>query len=31
MDQTACYDFRYSQLHEAIAAFDRLADNACPA
>lgn len=31
IDQTACYDFRYSQLHEAIAAFDRLADNACPA
>ena len=30
IDQTACYDFRYSQLHEAIDAFDRLADNARP-
>jgi hypothetical protein len=30
VDQTACYDFRYSQLHEAIAAFDRLADAAHP-
>ncbi len=26
VDQAACYDFRYSQLHEAIAAFDHLAD-----
>jgi HprK-related kinase A len=26
IDQTACYDFRYSQLNEAIAAFDRLAE-----
>lgn len=25
IDQTACYDFHYSQLDEAIAAFDRLA------
>jgi hypothetical protein len=32
IDRTACYDFRYSQLHEAVAAFDRLADRAvCPA
>jgi len=31
IDQTACYDFHYSQLHEAIAAFDRLADTARPA
>jgi HprK-related kinase A len=32
IDQAACYDFRYSQLSEAIAAFDRLADrSACPA
>jgi HprK-related kinase A len=30
IDQTACYDFRYSQLHEAVAAFDRLADSARP-
>jgi HprK-related kinase A len=28
IDQTTCYDFRYSQLHEAVAAFDRLADSA---
>jgi len=28
IDQTPCYDFHYSQLHEAIAAFDRLADGA---
>jgi HprK-related kinase A len=27
IDQTDCYDFRYSQLHEAIAAFNHLADN----
>lgn len=26
VDQTACYDFHYSDLHDAIAAFDRLAD-----
>ncbi len=26
IEQTDCYDFRYSDLHEAIAAFDRLAD-----
>lgn len=31
VDQTACYDFQYSQLHDAIAAFDRLADSARPA
>ncbi|HWR77720.1 MAG TPA: HprK-related kinase A [Thiobacillus sp.] len=31
IDQTACYDFHYSQLHEAIAAFDHLADTARPA
>ena len=28
IDLTSCYDFHYSQLHEAIAAFDRLADGA---
>jgi hypothetical protein len=28
IDQVDCYDFQYSQLQEAIAAFDRLADNA---
>jgi hypothetical protein len=27
IDQTDCYDFRYSQLPEAIAAFDRLAEH----
>ena len=26
IDQTACYDFRYSQLNEAIAVFDTLAE-----
>lgn len=26
-EQTTCYDFRYSQLRDAIAAFDRLADD----
>lgn len=26
IDQVGCYDFRYSQLDEAVAAFDRLAD-----
>jgi len=31
IDQTACYDFHYSQLHEAIAIFDRLANTARPA
>jgi len=31
IDQTACYDFHYSQLHEAIAAFDHLANTARPA
>ena len=31
IDQTACYDFHYSQLPEAIAAFDRLADSAVTA
>ena len=31
VDQTACYDFRYSQLPEAIAAFDHLADTIKPA
>ena len=31
IDQTACYDFHYSQLPEAIAAFDRLADSTVPA
>ncbi len=25
IEQTGCYDFRYSDLHEAVAAFDRLA------
>jgi HprK-related kinase A len=30
VDQTTCYDFHYSQLHDAIAAFDRLADSARP-
>ena len=28
IDQTACYDFHYSQLHEAVATFDRLAETA---
>lgn len=28
VDQTACYDFQYSQLHDAIAAFNHLADGA---
>lgn len=28
IDQADCYDFRYSQLHEAVAAFDRLASGA---
>jgi HprK-related kinase A len=28
IDQVDCYDFQYSQLQEAVAAFDRLADNA---
>ena len=28
IEQTTCYDFRYSQLGEAIVAFDRLADTA---
>jgi HprK-related kinase A len=31
IDQTACYDFHYSDLHDAIATFDRLADRARPA
>ena len=31
IDQTACYDFHYSQLHEAIATFNHLADSARPA
>lgn len=31
VDQTACYDFQYSQLPDAIIAFDRLADSAIPA
>lgn len=31
IDQTACYDFRYGQLHEAVAAFDQLADATPPA
>ena len=26
VDRTACYDFSYSRLDEAVAAFDRLAD-----
>jgi HprK-related kinase A len=30
VDQTACYDFRYGQLSDAVAAFDRLADDAGP-
>jgi HprK-related kinase A len=28
IDQTDCYDFHYSQLHDAIATFDHLADAA---
>lgn len=28
IEQAACYDFRYSRLEEAVAAFDRLADHA---
>lgn len=31
IDQTNCFDFRYSQLDDAIAAFGRLADGARPA
>lgn len=31
IDQAACYDFQYSQLPDAIAAFDRLADSIGPA
>jgi hypothetical protein len=31
IDQAACYDFHYSQLHEAIATFNQLADSARPA
>jgi HprK-related kinase A len=31
VDQAGCYDFHYSQLHEAVAAFDRLADATRPA
>ena len=31
IDQSACYDFHYSDLHDAIAAFDRLADRTHPA
>ena len=31
IDQAACYDFHYSQLHEAIATFNHLADSARPA
>ena len=27
IDQTHCYDFRYSELNEAVAAFDRLAEH----
>lgn len=27
VDQAACYDFRYSDLHEAVRAFDRLAES----
>lgn len=30
IDQTACYDFRYSQLSEAVSAFDRLAERRVP-
>jgi HprK-related kinase A len=30
IDRTTCYDFHYSQLHEAVAAFDRLADATRP-
>lgn len=30
VDQSACYDFHYSQLHEAVDAFDRLAAATCP-
>ncbi|HEY9150624.1 MAG TPA: HprK-related kinase A [Gammaproteobacteria bacterium] len=30
IDRTTCYDFHYSQLHEAVAAFDRLADSTRP-
>jgi len=28
IDQTACYDFHYSQLHDAVATFDQLAQAA---
>lgn len=28
IEKSACYDFEYSKLHEAVAAFDRLADTA---
>lgn len=28
IDQTSCYDFHYSQLHDAVATFDALADAA---
>jgi hypothetical protein len=31
IDQTACYDFHYSQLHEAVATFNHLAESARPA
>lgn len=27
IEQVGCYDFRYGQLHEAVAAFNRLADS----
>lgn len=30
IDQTACYDFRYSQLSEAVSTFDRLAERRVP-
>jgi len=31
IDQTACYDFHYSQMHEAVATFNHLAESARPA
>lgn len=31
VEKTACYDFRYSQLNEAIVSFNKLADTAMPA
>jgi hypothetical protein len=30
IERVDCYDFQYSQLKEAVAAFDRLADSPAP-